>query len=300
MLRNCLMLGKHQEKVITVGDFQLTLAVVNKLVYASPLLEETMKKVIPDYYNLFRGSTAKKYMVAVNEGEMNDGGAFSRSYSQIFNGEVRREGMPTWGYLVAHELFHLWNGIAIVPEKQEEWFAEGFTDYRAIVALRRTNLIDDEILRRKLESIARRYWIDRIWQRNTMSIQETGVKKSEYRYGVYGGGALVAFSLDVEIRKNTKNRKSLDEVFLLMFEKFGKTGKRYNTNDVLQAVNEVAEKDFTPFFNRYVTGTEWLDIAPYLKECGLNYDSFAEEIYITPAKNASASEHEMYRNIFGT
>lgn len=298
LLSNCLMLGKHQERIIRVKDFTMTLAVENKLAYAAPLLENAMKKIIPHYYNLFRGSVAKKYLVAVNEEKMNDGSAFSRSYSQIFNGEVRREGLPVWGYLMAHEIFHLWNGFAVVPEKQEEWFKEGFTDYMTILALRRTNLIDDEMLRRKMENIARRYWIDRVWQRNGMSIQETGGKKAEFRYGVYGGGALAAFALDVEIRKQTGNRKSLDDVMLKMFEKFGKSNKKYNTTDVLKVASEVGEKDFTDFFNRYITGKEWLDITPYLKECGLDYFTFAEEMYVNQAKKATTAEQNMYRKIF--
>lgn len=300
LLNNCFMLGEHEERLIKVNDFEMNIAIARQLSYASPLLVNAMGKILPAYHKLFGGSVAKKYLVVINEEKMSDGSAFRRSYSQIVNGKIDKKGTATWGYLMAHELLHLWNGFAFEAKQQEEWFKEGFTDYVTIVTLSRTKLISEDILFKKLENIARRYWLDRMWQRDTVSIQETGNQKAQKRFGVYGGGAMIAFALDVMIRKDTHNKKGLDDVMQKVYAEFGESGKKYDANDILRIVNTVSRQDYTEFFKRYVTGKEWLDMGVYLKEIGLDFHTVIEEMYISKLQGQTALQRSMYEKIFIT
>jgi predicted metalloprotease with PDZ domain len=298
LVNNCFMLGTHQESVINVAGMEMRLAISNKLAYAKPLIEKTMRKLIPAYQQLFGGSPAPTYLVVMNEERVTDGSAFRRSFSQIFKDTIDEKGIPTWGYIMAHEIFHLWNGHAILPADQEEWFKEGFTDYMTNVMLRRAGLINDEIVYRKLEHIARRYWLDRVWQRDTLSIRETGEHKEQLRFGVYGGGAIVGIALDVEMRKATNNQKGVANIMYRLFQEFAKTGKSYSVSDIIRIANEETGKDLKPFFDRYVTGREFLDIQPYINAMGLDFHTAIEEMYISPNKKATPLQKQLYQKIF--
>jgi predicted metalloprotease with PDZ domain len=298
LLNNCLMIGKHEERIIRAGDMEMRLAVESKLAYSIPLLERTMQKIIEFYQQLFGGSPAPVYLVALNEERMTDGSAFRRSFSQIFKDTIEEKGLPAWGHILAHEILHLWNGHAIIPGTQEEWFKEGFTDYITVLALRQTNLVNDEITYRKLEHIARRYWLDRYWQRDTLSIRNTGNQKAVFRFGVYGGGAAVALALDIEMRKATNNQKGVVDLMGRMFNDFAMTKKTYSLNDIIRIVNDLAGKNLQSFFDRYVTGTEILELRPYMQSMGLDYNAAIEEVYVTPNKAATSGQKLLYQSIF--
>jgi predicted metalloprotease with PDZ domain len=300
LVNNCLMIGKHSESIIKLTGMDMRLAIDNDLSYARPLVAKTMQRLIPAYQQMFGGTPAPAYLVAMSKERMTDGSAFRRSFSQIFKDSIDEKGIATWGYIIAHEILHLWNGHSIMPAGQEEWYKEGFTDYVTNVLLRRTGLIDDQLLYRKMEHMIRRYWLDRYWQKDTVSIRATGDNKEQLRFGVYGGGAVVAIALEVELRKATGNKKGIYDLMGSMFSEFGMDKKTYAVSDIIRHVNKLAGKDLQLFFDRYVTGREYLDLIPYLREMGLDLHTVIEEVYVSPANNATTAQKAMYRSIFTT
>ena len=73
----------------------------------------------------------------------------------------------------------------------------------------------------------------------------------------YNKGQILGVVLDLEIRDATDNRKSLDDVFRLMNEKYARQGKFYDdSTGVRSAVEEVAGTSFQSFFEKYVSGTD--------------------------------------------
>ena len=70
---------------------------------------------------------------------------------------------------------------------------------------------------------------------------------------MYNKGALVAATIDSEIRKRSNGLKTLDDVMLYMFQQF--KNERYSTEDILEAINKVTELDFSRFFLDFVYGT---------------------------------------------
>lgn len=299
LVNNCIMIGAHNESLISVSGMEMRLAMSKKLSYGQPLVVRTMQRLIPAYREMFGGSPAPVYLVAMSEERMTDGSAFRRSFSQIFKDSIEKKGMTTWAYILAHEIMHLWNGHSIVPEEQEEWFKEGFTDYMTNIMLRRTGLIDDQAMYRKFENMARRYWLDRVWQKDTLPVRETGYHKEQLRFGVYGGGAVVAMALEVEMRKATGNKKGIYDLMGSLFKEFGMMKKQYSLLDIIRQVNTLTGKSFQPFFDRYVTGREFLDLKPYLREMGLDFHTVIEEVYVSPKKNATTTQKAMYRAICG-
>jgi predicted metalloprotease with PDZ domain len=201
----------------------------------------------------------------------------------------------------AHEFFHLWNVKRLRPAElgpfdytrevytPSLWFAEGVTTYVSYLSLLRSGLwtrekflgrLCDEISALEEEpgrtlmsaesSSFHAWFYDRSPQ-----MQETNFANSTISY--YNKGALLGMLLDLEMLSRTQRAKSLLDVLSSLYHKFYEApaatyygpGHAYNEQDILEAVNEVAESDFTPFFESYVLGTAPLPYGRALGQAGL-------------------------------
>jgi predicted metalloprotease with PDZ domain len=201
----------------------------------------------------------------------------------------------------AHEFFHLWNVKRLRPAElgpfdytrevytPSLWFAEGVTTYVSYLSLLRSGLWTREKFLGRLcdemrdleeepgrtlmsaESSSFHAWFyDRSAQ-----MQETNFPNSTISY--YNKGALLGMLLDLEMLSRTQGAKSLLDVLSSLYHKFYETppatyygsGRGYNEQDILEAVNEVAGSDFTPFFESYVRGTAPLPYGRALGVAGL-------------------------------
>jgi predicted metalloprotease with PDZ domain len=198
----------------------------------------------------------------------------------------------------AHEFFHVWNVKRLRPAAlgpfdythevytPSLWFAEGVTTYVSYLSLLRSGVwtqeqflsrLGDEIrtleeepgrMLMSAESSSFHAWFyDRSPQ-----MQETNFANSTISY--YNKGALLGMLLDLEIQSRTEGAKSLLEVLSSLYHQFYESppasyygpGRGYQDQDILDAVNEAAGSDFTPFFQGYVSGTAPL---PYDRTLGL-------------------------------
>ncbi len=130
-------------------------------------------------------------------------------------------------------------------------------------------------------------------------MRAAGADKHKKRFLVYGGGALVAFALDVRIRQATDNEAGLDELMHAMYEEFGATGDRYDFLDVVRLAGEVSGASQAEFFDRYVDGTDFLDIGPTFDAIGLRLTTMMDEFYISERADATPVQRAMAASIFG-
>jgi predicted metalloprotease with PDZ domain len=192
--------------------------------------------------------------------------------------------------LAAHEFFHVWNVKRIRPQALEPvdytkeqytrtlWFAEGCTDAYTSYTLVRTGLwskkqfyddLAEQIERTQVRSA-------HAWQSAEESSLDAWFEKYD-GYNVpdrsisyYDQGQILGELIDIEIRDATDNRKSLDDVFRLMNEKFAKQGKFYDeSHDIRAAIEQVAGKSFEDFFRRYIAGVEDIPYNRILSIAGL-------------------------------
>jgi predicted metalloprotease with PDZ domain len=201
----------------------------------------------------------------------------------------------------AHEFFHLWNVKRLRPAElgpfdytrevytPSLWLAEGVTTYVSYLSLLRSGLwtrerfltrLSDEIgaleqepgrtLMSAESSSFHAWFYDRSPQ-----MQETNFANSTISY--YNKGALLGMLLDLEMLSRTQGAKSLLDVLSSLYHKFYETppttyygpGQGYTEQDILEALNEVAGSDFTPFFQSYVQGTAPLPYGKALAMAGL-------------------------------
>ena len=301
LLSNALFLGTIASETVEVGGISLTLALGRRYVPSRDLFVDLLRTQLEGYVELFGGKPrAGRYLIIINEDAGGDGGAFVGSFSQFVAGDADERNRVIWGYVMAHELLHFWNGLSIVPtDYREEWFKEGATDYLTIASLAKNGLIDETLLFKRLENVPRRYLIARYAQGLGMSVREAGKDKQPNRQLVYGGGSLAALALDVELRVRSDDRVGLPQLMQSLHAEFGVAGgKTYSLDDIERHAQLLTGADFAPFFDRVVESGDYFDIRPSLTELGLRMDSFVEEMFIAQEPQATAVQRARFAAIF--
>lgn len=204
----------------------------------------------------------------------------------------------------SHELFHAWNVKAIRPAEMEPYdysrenysrlgyVAEGVTTYYGDLHLLRSGVFNEKQYLKTFDKLLERHYNN--FGRFNLSVADSSFDTwlDGYKPGapgrktsIYTEGALCAFMMDILIRKNTKNKKSLDDVVLLLFERYGQK-KGYSEKDYKKAVEEIANASFQEFFEKYVCGIE--NYEPLLKEC-LDYIG----LELKTEKDTTSSERKL-------
>ena len=161
------------------------------------------------------------------------------------------------------------------------WVAEGITDYYARLVLRRAGLISEkEFLK---ENATAFQTLQEKPGRLVMSVEEasfdTWIKyyrqdensvNSQVDY--YEKGGILGLLLDLEIRRQSKGAKSLDDVMRYLYAEFYKRGRNYTPADFQKACELMAGSSLQPFFAKYVRGREELDYDAALAVAGLRLD----------------------------
>lgn len=192
--------------------------------------------------------------------------------------------------LFAHEYFHLWNVKRIHPDMLGPfdynrevythllWAMEGFTDYYAFLLLRRAGLytvaeycevLADSI--KALESLPGRLvtGLSRASFDTWISLYHPTADFPNRSISYYLKGSLVGLLMDLEIRRRTENRRSLDDVLRLLFERYGARGVGFPEEAYQATAEEVAGGSLAEFFARYIHGVDELPLAEALNHAGL-------------------------------
>ena len=272
-----LVLGEHAERLVETGTAKIVLALGGRFKGAMDEMERVVAALLHAYSGIFGGTPKDQLLCVANpygEQGYRSGGVSRRSISMLIGETLDEANRGFWLPVVARLVCYLWNGSyidirygtdAIGFKEQEYWFSAGFTQYYSEIVSVRLGLASETDFFRNLE----RTWEAYLSRQGQLSIHEAGEDKSANRELVYDGGSLIAAALDLQIRSLTENRRSLDDVMKQMYRKFGLTGVPYTMNDVIRTVSRITGEDFKPFFRKYVTGTEQLPLAEYLKDAGV-------------------------------
>ncbi|MBK7310293.1 MAG: PDZ domain-containing protein [Sphingobacteriaceae bacterium] len=90
---------------------------------------------------------------------------------------------------------------------------------------------------------------------------------------IYDEGNLIAFMLDVIIMEATQNKRSLRDVCRKLHNEFGKKGKGYSKENIIELCEEAAGKDLKDFFNKFVFGANDYDegLVPCFNYLGIDF-----------------------------
>ncbi|AXE99676.1 M61 family metallopeptidase [Paraburkholderia hospita] len=209
------------------------------------------------------------------------------------------DGYRTYLGLCSHEYFHTWNVKRIKPAvfapydlTQENytsllWLFEGFTSYYDDLVLVRSGLIKETdyftLLGKTIGGVLR--GSGRLKQTVAESSFDAWVKY--YRQdenaanaivSYYTKGSLVALAFDLTIRAQTQNRKSLDDVMRLLWQRYGRDffkgkGQGIEEADVEALFAEATGADLSELFAEGVRGTSDLPLDTLLASFGVTLEA---------------------------
>lgn len=192
--------------------------------------------------------------------------------------------------LAAHEYFHLWNAKRLRPaelgpfdyEREVHtrllWATEGWTSYYSELLLCRSGILPPARYLRRLAERIRKYegkpgrrrqslseasfdaWI-KLYQPNENALN------SQVSY--YEKGALAGLCLDLEIRRRTGGRRSLDDVLRRLYEACRLRGRGLEEPEFRRICREAAGLRLDRFFADFVDGTTDISWNRFLGAAGL-------------------------------
>lgn len=212
-----------------------------------------------------------------------------------------REKYLEWLALVAHEFFHTWNVKRLRPDvlgpfdyetevyTPSLWVVEGITSYYDDLLVRRAGLSTrSEYLKalskqlntlantpgrkaRPLSSASLDAWI-RLYQPTDNSINDN--------ISYYNKGAVVAWLLDTEIRRQTQGRRNLDLLMRAAYRRFSASG--YSQTEFRAFANEFTGVDLQPFFHIALDTTQELPLDSALEYWGLEWKEETSDTDVLP------------------
>jgi predicted metalloprotease with PDZ domain len=206
-----------------------------------------------------------------------------------------KEEYDTTMSLFSHEFFHTWNVKRLRPKglgpfnysaetyTRSLWIAEGITSYYDDYVLRRTGLYT---VAEYLEAFAinvnqMKSLPGRKWQSAQEASFDTWIKyyKTDANapnatMSYYTQGAVIGWMLDLQIRKNTKGQRNLDEVMRKIYEvTYCKEGRGYSEDEFRATTMEIGGKaGLGEIFDSRVAGREDVDFDRYLDYVGLRLE----------------------------
>ncbi|MGZ8316514.1 MAG: M61 family metallopeptidase [Telluria sp.] len=208
------------------------------------------------------------------------------------------EGYVKYLGLCSHEYFHTWNVKRIKPaafapyDLQSEtytpllWLFEGFTSYYDDLLLLRSGLVTEaaylKLLGKAIGGVLRGSG------RTKQSVADSSFDAWSKYYrqdenapnaivSYYGKGSLIALAFDLTIRAKTDGKKSLDDVMLALWQRFGHNfyptvGRGVTEAEVEALFDEVSGLKLKPLFDRYVRGTDDLPLAKMFAPFGVKLE----------------------------
>jgi predicted metalloprotease with PDZ domain len=262
--------------------------------YDARRLEQDVSKVVGASVALLGDSPLSAYTFFVHLTDVRDGGLEHSASTSCVVDRTCFQPEPSYQRflsLIAHEYLHLYNVKRIRPKvlgpfdytqeayTRQLWWMEGTTDYFTYLVLRRSGLYTiDQFLKQRARTI-REYVTTP--GRNRISLEDSSLlawvdyyqpfeETPNQSVSYYTKGDLVSMCLDLEIRHRSETRASLEDVLRTLWNEYGKPGVGLGEDELLPVVNRSTGLDLTSFFDRFVRGTDDLDIASFARLAGLD------------------------------
>ncbi|MBK9636640.1 MAG: M61 family metallopeptidase [Bacteroidetes bacterium] len=173
--------------------------------------------------------------------------------------------------VASHELFHAWNVKTLRPHdfvkydytkenySRLGWVYEGFTTYYGDLFLARSKFFNTveffEELNQRIQKHKDNY--GRFWSSVAESSFDTwldgyvpGVPAR--KTSIYDEGCIVALMLDLYIRRSSKGKNSLDDLYVHLFNDFSTNENGYRESDLLRLSISLSDQGVEEIFNQAI------------------------------------------------
>lgn len=267
--------GDLKEKRKRIGSTDFTLVTAGEWQFSRETATEKMARIIRDQRE-HTGLDLKR-PVTVMLVPFPDGAGAERWSAETRGSNVvlLASGNPTARFslsqlsvVLCHELFHLWVPNALSFDGDYDWFFEGFTLYQALVTAVRLGLID---FQEYLDTLGRVYdSYQRVGERDGLSLIEASRRRwTSGSTLVYDKGMLVAFLYDLRLRKASRNRRTLDDLYRELFRRFPAGAKRVDGNEAIFPILVQQDGGDEKFVRSYIQSPGSIDFGGALSPYGI-------------------------------
>jgi hypothetical protein len=188
-----------------------------------------------------------------------------------------------------HELFHLWipNNLALTGNY--DWFYEGFTVYQALRLGIAKNQIRFEDF---LDTLSQAYNLDNFQSQKLSLIESSKNRWSGASNQVYARGMLVAFLCDLAILKQSRGKRSINDIFRGIYQKHRVPNESADGNAViLKTLNNYSELNL--IIANYVQGTENINWKTDLESVGIEEEGEKSSIKLNVKTKLSGKQKDL-------
>jgi len=298
VLYDCpILVGNQQILSFDVQGIPHSVAIENPGTFDRQKFVADLKKMVEAGVGVI-GEIPYQHYTFIIMGEGRGGLEHRNSMAVFSSGSIYNPENPAqyrgWLSFLAHEYFHLYNvkrirPIALGPFDYDKenythllWFSEGVTVYYEYLILNRAGLMTrDDCLERLRRSIASYENIPgHLFQSATEASFDTwiqffsrGDNARNTTISYYDKGCALGMLLDLKIRHETKNKKSLDDVMRTLYRQFYKEKQRGFTDEEFRSVCEgIAGCPLPEILDVYSSTVKDIDYPKYLAYAGLTID----------------------------
>jgi predicted metalloprotease with PDZ domain len=258
-------------------------------------MAEDLRKIVEAEKRIFGELPYDRYVFILHHVPEGGGGLEHRNSTALQYPPYQhrpREKYENFLELAAHEFFHLWNVKRIRPEMLGPfdyvrevhtrllWVMEGITSYYDTLIVTRAKLAGADRYLKKTSERIRRFEEKPGRRRQSLSassfdawigLYQPNENAANCQMSYYEKGELVGMCLDLEIRRRTSGRKSLDDVMRLLWREWGRKDRGFPEGEFRRACERTAGGSLAAFWKDLVDGTAEIPWNRYLGVAGVEW-----------------------------
>ncbi len=294
---------------IALGEFETTeyesggtphkVVMIGKGNYDLNRIKTDFKRISDEQVQIFGGVHPSPRYVHFIQNTDNGGGGLEHLNSQTsqvnrFVYSDEKKYLKFLG-LISHEYFHLWNVKRIRPVQLGPfnynsevytdmlWIAEGITSYYDDLVLKRAGIHSEESYLAELAFNVNR--LGNLKGKEHMTLAQSSklawVKSylpnensKNVTVSYYNKGMIVAFLLDQLIRESTQGNKKMDNLLLILYNKYySKEGRGFTHDEFIKECSELVDFNLQYFFDDYIFGLKEIDYDKVMSYYGLVFSN---------------------------
>lgn len=288
--------GQHAFYSATVGGKTIELAIWGRGNYDGQQMSNDLARIVTETAKLYQNNWPfqQRYLFIVHATD-GIGGATEHINSTVIQHPrwnfAKRKNYLDFLRTAAHEFFHTWNVKAYRPAEmvpydyQHEnynrllWVAEGHTSYFEDLIVLRAGLQKRDEFYEEYAKLLDDYLHQpgRFQQSASESSFDEWISTGDRErarnasVNIYSKGQLLALMMDLELRRQTKGARGLEDVHRALYAQHSVTQGGYTAEHVRAALRAVSGQDWNGWWAQYVDGTAEIPFAELFKSVGLQH-----------------------------
>lgn len=269
-----LQLGSFTYWTFDVEGVAVACALVGRHQANRKRLTQAISSILRAQARLIGSVPFSNYLLIFHIGEGGFSGGLEHRNSTVIHlaDPIRDANDDVLLHVVAHELFHAWNVKRLRPvvlgpfdltrpvRTASLWFAEGVTDYYALLSLVHAGLREQDWF---LNEMGRRIAeLENTPSRKRVSLSEASLKTWEGGSSGFDGlsyylkGSLVGFYFDLRLRALSGGERGLREVLRALYAEYGLSDRGYPDEALPEMLDRVAGMPLRTEYDHYIRGLE--------------------------------------------